>query len=131
MVKEAMDVQLTTSENLLILHSDETWIWSVIVSEIDDVVDNSFITVAAAEFASFVARYNGKDKESEKYRKIAESIRKATDRLLFSKERGRYAVSRDSDGVLDETPMTDVLCRPTIVGYKEAREKDIFLINMI
>jgi hypothetical protein len=126
MVEDAANTQLVTEEDLLIANGDETWLWAVMINELDSVVDNSFLAVPALEFAAEVAERRGSAEKARAWRELASRIRGATKRLMFLPAEERYAAARDSDGILDETPMTNPLSRPPIVGYAPARAEEIY-----
>ncbi|MHA1730558.1 MAG: hypothetical protein ACTSU5_01370 [Promethearchaeota archaeon] len=100
------------------LNSDETWIWPVFVNEIDDMLDNAVIAVVALEFGATATRDAGRGELARAFGERARKLRETTDGLFLHRGLGRYAVSRDPDGLLDTTLMPTIASRLVLLGYR-------------
>ncbi|MGC9320031.1 MAG: hypothetical protein ACP5KN_18510, partial [Armatimonadota bacterium] len=89
--------------------------------------DSAFEYVAAAEAMAQMAEALGRDEaEVAEYRRAAEFVREATERLYWQEERGYYAPAASAvSGELYRYPFANICLRPLWIGYAQPDDRQV------
>ena len=123
MVQGCLDAAAVPDNGLQPMNGDETWILAAPVRELDDLIDNSWLLIASADYGADLAARAGDEDRSARYRALAAKARLALAR--FQPRPGQaewYAIGRGGDGSLDFSLCPAVLARGAILGVLPASD---------
>nr|MDO8117543.1 hypothetical protein [Candidatus Sigynarchaeota archaeon] len=102
------------------LNSDETWIWCCDVQETGAVLDNSILTIAAL---TGITRWMASlldERTTERANSLLETCVDALITKMIVPGKNLLAVAREDNGLLDESAITNPICRPFIMNIVES-----------
>jgi hypothetical protein len=116
MVKGCLDKAQVPDTGLQPMNGDETWLLAAPVRELDDLIDNSWLLIASAEYGAKLAERAGDRERMARYGSLAYRARLALTRY----EPGTgdppwYAIGRGGDGSLDFSLCPEVFARGMIL----------------
>lgn len=123
MVQGCLDQAAVPPNGLQPMNGDETWLLAAPVRELDDLLDNSWLLIASAEYGAELSARAGDGERAVRYRAMASRARGALRR--FAPEPGEaewYAAGRGGDGSLDLSLCPGVLARGAILGVLPAAD---------
>ncbi len=117
MVKGCLDEAAVAPDGLQPMNGDETWLLAAPVRELDDLLDNSWLLIASAEYGDDLAARMGDAERAARYRAMAAQGRAALDRFLpKSKTNASFAIGYGADGSRDPSLCPEVLARGALLG---------------
>jgi hypothetical protein len=126
MVRGCLDGAAVEADGLQPMNGDETWVLAAPVRELDDLLDNSWLLIASAEYGSKLAlRMNDRDRAA-RYGSIAYRARMATREFLpYQGEPDWYAAGlggEDGAHSCDFSLCPEVYARAAILGVLPAAD---------
>jgi len=123
MVQACMDAAAVPENGLQPMNGDETWLLAAPVRELDDLLDNSWLLIASAEYASTLAARVGDAERAATYRGIAARARAALGNFVPRFGQAEWhAVGHGADGSLDLSLCPGVIARGAVLGVVPATE---------
>ncbi len=118
MVKGCLDEAAVGADGLQPMNGDETWLLAAPVRELDDLLDNSWLLIASAEYGAELAARMGDVERAVRYRALAAHGRAALARFLPDKSKAGipYAIGYGADGSRDPSLCPEVLARGALLG---------------
>ncbi|HID95725.1 MAG TPA: hypothetical protein EYP53_06685 [Candidatus Latescibacteria bacterium] len=113
-IKKAAEEIRLTGNFLTMASGDETWRIPGVSENWAESPDNTFAAALAFEFAHKLLG-------DETYKDLARKVHEGLTRYCISSD-GRYIHYRTKDGSADERPITNIMARPVILGYAEAKD---------
>jgi len=123
MVRGCLDNAAVSPEGLQPMNGDETWILAAPVRELDDLLDNSLLLIASAEYGSKLALRMHDPARAANYGALAYRARMALRK--FMPDRGQqdwFALGRGGDGSLDFSLCPEVYARAAILHVLPATD---------
>jgi len=117
MVKDCLDKAAVPDSGLQPMNGDETWLLAAPVRELDDIIDNSWLLIASAEYGAGLAERAHDSARAARYGSLAYRARLS----LTNYEPGTgdppwYGMGRAGDGSLDFSLCPEVFARAIILG---------------
>jgi len=123
MVRGCLDGGAARESGLQPMNGDETWLLAAPVRELDDLLDNSWLAIASAEYGAALAERVGDAARAARYGAMAERARGALAAFMpGSGQPSWYAVGRGGDGSLDFSLCPEVFARGVILGVVPAED---------
>lgn len=120
MVRACLD-QAAPGDGLQTMNGDETWLLAAPARELDDLLDNSWLLIASAEYGARLAERQGDAARAARYGQMAYRARLALREFMpSSSTNGWYALGRGGDGSLDYHLCPEVHARAAILGVLPA-----------
>ena len=117
MVRGCLDQAAVPPDGFQPMNGDETWLLAAPVRELDDLLDNSWLLIASAEYGAELAERTGDPERAARYQAMASRARLALRRFLPRVgEAEWYALGRGGEGSLDFSLCPGVLARGAILG---------------
>ncbi len=116
MVKDCLDKAAVPDSGLQPMNGDETWLLASPVCDLDDLIDNSWLLIASAEYGAKLAERAGDPARAARYGSLAYRARLA----LTKYEPGTgdppwYGIGRAGDGSLDFSLCPEIFARAIIL----------------
>jgi hypothetical protein len=124
MVKGCLDKAAVPESGLQPMNGDETCLLAAPVRELDDLLDNSWLLIASAEYGAKLAEQAGDQGRAARYGAMAYRARMALTK--FQPGTGDppwYAIGRGADGSLDFSLCPEVFARGVILGVLPAKDR--------
>ncbi len=124
LVQGCLDKAEVPDNGLQPMNGDETWLLASPVRELDDLIDNSWLLIASAEYGAKLAERAGDRRRAAQYGSLAYRARLALTK--FEPGTGDppwYAIGRGGDGSLDFSLCPEVFARGMILGVLPASDR--------
>ena len=123
MVRGCLDKVAFPESGLQPMNGDESWILAAPVRELDDLLDNSWLFIASAEYGSRLAQRAGDAERAARYGSMAYKARLALrDFMPREGEADWLGIGKSGDGSLDLSLCPEVYARGAIFGILPATE---------
>jgi hypothetical protein len=124
MVKGCLDEAAIPASGLQPMNGDETWLLAAPVRELDGLLDNSWLLIAAAEYGAELAGRVGDSERQLRYRTLASQARSGLRRFLPRLgEAEWYALGVGGEGSRDLSLCPGVLARGAVLGVLPASDQ--------
>jgi hypothetical protein len=125
MVLSCLDAAAVPGSGLQPMNGDETWLLAAPVRELDALLDNSWLLIAASEYGAELAARQGDAKRAAYYQGMASHARAGIDRFLSRNAQSWLASGYGADGSRDLSLCPEVLARAAILGVLPATDPRI------
>jgi len=123
MVQGCLDDAAVPPDGLQPMNGDETWLLAAPARELDDMLDNSWLLIASAEYGAELAARAGDPDRAARYQVLASQARRGLRRFLPRPGDAEwYAAGRGGDGSLDLSLCPGVLARGAILDVLPATD---------
>jgi len=123
LVSGCLDAAAVPESGLQPMNGDETWLLAAPVRELDDLLGNSWLLIASAEYGADLAARVGDEERAGRYRAMAATARRGLERFIPRRGQAEwYAVGRGGDGSLDLSLAPGVLARGAVLGAVPAAD---------